>query len=60
MKIELCEGPRPGRALGVAKQLAAAGYVEEELVVHGTADLYTYDAQWNTLQGRPVCRSARG
>ena len=50
MKIELCEGPRPGLALGVAKQLAAAGYVEEELVVRGEADLYTYDANWNTQQ----------
>ena len=52
MEIELCEGPRPGLALGVAKQLAAARYVEEELVVRGEADLYTYDAQWNTLPRR--------
>ena len=52
VSIELCEGPRPGLALGVAKQLAAGGYVEEELVVRGAADLYTYDAQWNTQTRR--------
>jgi hypothetical protein len=45
-------GPRPGGALGVGSQLAAAEYVEEELVVRGRADLYTYDAQWNTVPRR--------
>ena len=46
------DGPRPGRALGASAQLTAAGYVEEELVVRGTADLFTYDAQWNTVPRR--------
>jgi hypothetical protein len=46
------EGPRPGRALGVGPQLEAAGYVELELLVRGTADLFTYDAQWNTIPRR--------
>jgi len=46
------EGPRPGRALGVGAQLSAADYVEEELVVQGTADLFTYDTQWNTVPRR--------
>lgn len=45
----LIEGPVPGRALGVGKQLAAADYSEEELVVRGTADLFTYDGRWNTV-----------
>jgi hypothetical protein len=43
---------RPGRALGVSKQLSAADYLEEELVVRGTADLYSYDASWNTVLRR--------
>jgi hypothetical protein len=51
-KIEHIEEPRPGLAIGVAKQLDAAGYVEEEFVVRGTADLYTYDDSWNTVQRR--------
>ena len=46
------DGPRPGRALGASAQLTAAGYVEEELVVRGTADLFTYDAQWKTVPRR--------
>jgi hypothetical protein len=48
-QLAVIEGPRPGRAFGVDKQLTAAGYVEEELVVQGTADLYTYDPRWNTV-----------
>src|SRR5436190_21793885 len=49
----LIQPPRPGRAEGgVADHLAAARYVEEELIVQGSADLYTYDAQWNTVQLR--------
>jgi hypothetical protein len=51
-ELTVIEGPQPGRALGVGKQLAKADYVEEELVVRGTADLYTYDAQWNTVPRR--------
>jgi Alpha/beta hydrolase domain len=50
--ITSVEGPRAGRALGVGKQLAAAGYVEQEFVIEGSADLYTYDAQWNTVPSR--------
>jgi hypothetical protein len=50
--IALVEGPRPGLATGVAKQLDAAGYVEEELIVAGAADLYTYDASWRTVRRR--------
>jgi hypothetical protein len=45
----LIEGPVAGGGLGAGKQLAAAEYVEEELVVRGTADLFTYDAHWNTV-----------
>lgn len=50
--ITSVKGPRAGRALGVSKQLDAAGYVEEEFVIEGRADLYTYDAHWNTVQSR--------
>ncbi|HKP63980.1 MAG TPA: alpha/beta hydrolase domain-containing protein [Polyangiales bacterium] len=50
--IASVEGPRAGRALGVGKQLEAAGYVEQEFVIAGRADLYTYDAHWNTVQSR--------
>ena len=60
-QLTCIEGPRPGRALGVGPQLAAAEYVEEELVVQGMADLYTYDAQWNTRaapRGRAVHHAA--
>ena len=40
-RISQVLGPRPGRALGVGKQLKAAGDVDEqEFVLHGTADLY--------------------
>jgi hypothetical protein len=51
-ELTVIEGLRPGRALGVGKQLSGAGYVEEELVVRGTADLFTYDASWNTVLRR--------
>ena len=49
---KLIGGPLAGRAPGVGKQLAAADYVEEELVIQGSADLFSYDAQWNTVLRR--------
>jgi hypothetical protein len=48
----LIEPPRPGRTEGVAEHLEAALYIEEELLVQGAADLYSYDAQWNTVRSR--------
>jgi len=51
-EVSVIDGPWPGRALGVGKQLAAGNYVEEELFVRSTADLFTYDAQWNTVPRR--------
>lgn len=50
--MERIDGPRLGRALGVGKQLSAAQYVEEEFVVRGAADLFTYDAKWRTVPRR--------
>jgi hypothetical protein len=43
------EGPRPSTSPAAAA-LARHGYVEEELVVSGTADLYRYDKHGNTVR----------
>src|SRR5262245_61963196 len=47
-RIAGVQGPKAGRAVGVGKQLEAAEYGEQEYVIHGAADLYAYDAQWQT------------
>jgi hypothetical protein len=51
-ELEVIDGPRPGHAWGVGGQLAAADYLEEELVIRGKADLYSYDASWSTVLRR--------
>jgi hypothetical protein len=51
-KITSIDGPRPGPT-PIGRTLAKHGYVEEEHVVRGTADLFTYDDDW-----RPVLDQA--
>lgn len=51
-EIRRVDGPRPGHALGVGEQLAAADYTEREYVVRGVADLYAYDDAWRTVPAR--------
>jgi hypothetical protein len=47
------EGPRQSKTAS-PRALAAAGYVEEEYLVSGTADLYGYDDAWETVLARPA------
>ena len=51
-EITQVSAARPGLALGVGKQLAAADYEERELVLRGAADLYAYDRDGNTVLAR--------
>ena len=45
------EGPQPGPT-HIGRVIAENGYVEEEYVLRGTADLFTYDGRWQPLVER--------
>jgi Alpha/beta hydrolase domain len=47
------EGPHPG-VTPIGRAIAALGYLEEEYVVAGTADLFTFDDDWRPVVERPA------
>ena len=50
--ITSVEGPRPGTT-AAGRAIAGHGYVEEEYVLRGTADLFTYDGDRRPVVLRP-------